>query len=277
LKREPSNLQHQTSNSPLIIDDYPLTPPDRKKLILLQSESTSATGKTQSYLLRPTRNDTSSNYEPKSLKYDDYQPSVDHRREYSSKSVISGPDKDIQELPSHGFITSPSAHVTQPDTISLKSNRYQSPQNKKHDDRHDTGTTTPAKPVRHGYQQQIRTDSPVLNIGTEKIIRQSATNEFATPFETRYIDQPNRDFHITSTRDDLRARNGGILLLPVLNSSRTYVFEKQSLPDRIRQSRTNGNFYLATSPALRSLNSSQIDDSEIDTFRQHEVLRSQVA
>ena len=129
----------------------------------------------------------------------------------------------------------------------------------------------------------------MYNIGTQSIIHQSPTNEFATPFKVRYVrDNDDEDFSLTNNqirsstlkRDDLRSRVNQILLLPVINSSRTYVFEKQSIPaSHLRQSRINGNFYLSTSPTLRSLNSSfQHDEPEInpDHFNGR-TLRSEVA
>ncbi|CAF1009832.1 unnamed protein product [Adineta steineri] len=54
--------------------------------------------------------------------------------------------------------------------------------------------------------------------------------------------------------------------MPVINSSRTYVVEKQTPPDNtIRKSRINRNFLLANPPTLRPLRKTyQSVDSGLD-------------
>ena len=161
-------------------------------------------------------------------------------------------DNDIRELPADGSISIRSTSLIQPDSIPRSRGQKKSPAR---------------IPLFHGEQRMTppRRDSSLLNFGTTHFQHQSPMNEIAMPLNIRYLSEPDDEFATdnfnirTSTwkRDALRDKANRILLLPVLNSSRTYVFEKQPLPERqLRQSRTNGNFYLATSPPLRSLNSS---------------------
>jgi hypothetical protein len=293
---KPVYSQHQPSTSPLLKPyDNLSTPPHQNDPYLLRSEPSSSTRK--SYILRPTQNDNYvSNYEEKPSKYDDsilndHKPSFDRRKDYTPKPVIHDHQTNryqyeqekqepyktshygvynnnyLNELPSDDLITNPSATVTQPDTFSRKYGQYQSSPPKTYDYRNDTGKSN-EYPIRHDYQRRtapIR-DSPTLHIGTEKTIRQSPANEVAHPFQTNYVVEPNLDFRKFLKPDT----NDRVLLLPVINSSRTYVFEKQSPSvNQIRQSRTNGNFYLASSPALHSLNSSlQVDESGSDPYTQ---------
>ncbi|CAF2399723.1 unnamed protein product [Rotaria sp. Silwood2] len=178
--------------------------------------------------------------------------------------------QDVAELRSDSSILLPSTNVTQPDTFPRVRRQLKLP----------TSQQNTESKLRHAQQQQIPSTntSLVLNIGTENIILQSPDNEFTVPFERQYVYEPNHDFTTeneqirssTLKRDDLRTRNIQKILLPILNSSRTYVIEKQPLHGNpVRQSQTNGNFYLATSPTLRSLNSSYLaDDSDINPLTQ---------
>ncbi len=197
-------------------------------------------------------------------------------------------EKFFRDLPTGGSISIPKSTVIEPDTLPRSHGQNKSPTHQKHD-RVQYREKIAESPLRHG-QQRIASigDSPPLNFGSENILYQSPNNEFTTPFETRYVHDTDDEFGTanndirssTLKRDGLRPRNNRILLLPVINSSRTYVFEKQALPgNHVRQSRINGNFYLATSPTLHSLNSSfQVDDSEIDSTNLNRYgLRSQVA
>lgn len=203
----------------------------------------------------------------------------------------------IRQLPTGGSISIPSTTVYQPDTLPRTSGQNKSPTHQKQDSVNNR-RKIPEFSLHHGQQRATSIiDSPVYNIGTQNILYQSPNNEVTIPFQTRYIHDSDVDDEFTTTnnnirsstlkRDSLISRNSRILLLPVLNSSRTYVFEKQSLPkNHIRQSKINGNFYLAASPTLRSLNTSfQNDESEIDPLTQMidstnlngHGLRSQVA
>jgi hypothetical protein len=154
-------------------------------------------------------------------------------------------ESDIRQLPRRDSIYIPQPVVIQPDTLPRIRRSQPSPTRPKCDGLDYTGGILELS-LQHGQQQRttpIR-DSPLLNIGTEKIIPQLPTSEYTVPFEVRYVDDPDG----TST---LGSRNNGTYIVPVLNSSRTHVF-----PDSpVRQSKSNGNFYLSTAPT-RSLNSS---------------------
>jgi hypothetical protein len=242
----------------------------------------------KNYRLRPVANDSyTNNYEEIPSKHDEsnsppYNRSFDRTKEYSPKPFTddrhrqaTSPkiarrsdeeeqypktttndeitnDSYIRELPSGGSVSIRSTSVIQPDSLPRSRGQKKSPVQ---------------LPLHHGQQHEtppIR-DSSLLNFGTTHVEHQSPMNEVAMPFNVRYLSDPDDEFSTdnfnirssTLKRDALRAKANRILLLPVLNSSRTHVFEKQSLSGRqMRQSRTNGNFYLATSPTLRSLNSS---------------------
>ncbi|CAF4466895.1 unnamed protein product [Rotaria socialis] len=160
--------------------------------------------------------------------------------------------------------------LNQPDSVSRfgqKNNLPISPKQNRFDD---------DPPLFHAQENQIPPiqTPPVYHIGTENIILQPVDNEFTVSFEEHYIyesdldsETDNNDYIRSSTlkRDDFRSKKNQTILLPALNSHRTYIFEKEFIqPNQARQANTNGNYYLATSPTLRSLNSSmQNDDSEI--------------
>ncbi len=307
--------QYQTLNSSLPKrQDYITISPYHDNYKVLRDDQSPSTRK--NYRLRPVQNDFyADNYEEIPTKHDgyispEYNRSFDRPKEYISKpftgdhyqrtSPTAEPRSDeeeqnitvnlneeipneeyMNELPSGGSISIRSTTVIQPDTLPRSYGQNKSPRHQKYD-RVDNRTKITESPLHHSVQRINSVhDSPVLNIGTEKIIYQSPDNEFTVPFKTRYIRDLNDGSNEFTTnnnsirsstlkRDDLRSRSNRILLLPVINSARTYVFEKQVLPaNYIRQSRTNGNFYLATSPPLRSLNSSfQIDNPEFDPLTQ---------
>ncbi|CAF4544182.1 unnamed protein product [Rotaria sp. Silwood1] len=185
----------------------------------------------------------------------------------------------IDELPNDTSILLPSTLVTHPDASQSVRRHLQLPISQDNVYFDDRIKNTESK-LHHAQEQQIplTNTSLVLNIGTENIISQSPDNEFTVPFERHYVYEPTPEFTTeneqfrssTLKRDDLTIRNMQKILLPVLNSSRTYVIEKQPLHGNpVRQSQTHGNFYLTTSPTLRSLNSSyQADDSEINPLTQ---------
>jgi len=231
----------------------------------------------KNYRLRPESNDSIANsYEKLNSRDDEIttpKSTINDRQKQQRTPIITALSNDndeyIRQLPRGDSISNPSESII----------------------RHDTLPRANQSPIRQLQQATTttRNDSQVYNIGTQSIIHQSPTNEFATPFKVRYVrDNDDEDFSLTNNqirsstlkRDDLRSRVNQILLLPVINSSRTYVFEKQSIPaSHLRQSRINGNFYLSTSPTLRSLNSSfQHDEPEInpDHFNGR-TLRSEVA
>ncbi|UJR36416.1 hypothetical protein I4U23_029139 [Adineta vaga] len=119
-------------------------------------------------------------------------------------------------------------------------------------------------PLSYGHQHKTppMRESPTLNIGTENFIRESPDNEFTTPLERDYIEDPNRSFHIDN-RNDPTSHKKRVVLLRVLNSAQTYVFEQQPSSNKnVHQSRTNKNFLLASSPTMQSFNSpARIHDS----------------
>jgi hypothetical protein len=153
-------------------------------------------------------------------------------------------ESDIRELPIRRSISIPQPVVIQPDTLPRTRRSQYSPPRPKRDGLDYTGKILEVS-LHHGQQQRTSMrDSPLLNIGTEHIIQQSPTNEYTIPFETRYISDSIR----SSTG---RSRSNNSIIVPVLNSPRTHLFPNSP----IRQSRSNGNFYLSSGPT-RSLNSS---------------------
>jgi hypothetical protein len=223
------------------------------------------------------------------------EPISDEEEHKGTLNFTNGvPNEDyIKQLPSGGSISIPSPTVIQPYSLPRSYGRNISPTYPKHERLDNRRKIPKSPPLHYGHRQRVPSIKDVLYIGSQNIIQQTPNNEVAAEFKIRYIEDDefttdNNNIHSsTLKRDDLRSRNNRILLLPVLNSSRTYVFEKQSVPrHQMRQSRTNGNFYLATSPTLRSLDSSfQVDESEIDPLTQMidsdqltgHALRSQVA
>ena len=225
----------------------------------------------RSFLLRPGRGDdhrsipsrTSSmhdistkNHDPQGQQYtrkpykdDDYvsiisppEESYYERRPKGSASEIRHGSYS-EKLRPHESISIVPATVNQPDTLP-RPHRHQ----------------TPTRDTSSGFPQQVsgttqdprqqdpfNRRSPKLHRADENILGTSGSNETTTPFENRYINQPNRDFASASHSSPSGAKT---FLLPVLNSSRTYVFERNALPaGQALQSTSNGNFYLASPPA----------------------------
>jgi hypothetical protein len=154
-------------------------------------------------------------------------------------------ESDIRQLPVRGSISIPQPVVIQPDSLPRPRRSQYSPPRPKRDGLDYTGKMLEVS-LHHGQQQRSRSarSSPLLNIGTEHIIHQSPTNEYSIPFETRYVYDSLRS-------SSYRSRSNSSIILPVLNSPRTHIFTNNP----VRQSRSNGNFYLSTAPP-RSLSSS---------------------
>jgi hypothetical protein len=150
-------------------------------------------------------------------------------------------ESHIRQLPRGGSITIPQPVIIQPDTLPRSRRLQPSPTRAKRDGLDYTGNVLEL-PIRHGQQQRTTSvlNSPVLNIGTEHIIRQSPVNEYTTPFETRYVYGSDRS-----------SINNRPRIITTLNSPRTNMYSNSP----VRQSKSNGNFYLSPAPP-HSLNSS---------------------
>jgi hypothetical protein len=149
-------------------------------------------------------------------------------------------DSHILELPRGGSISIHQPVIIQPDTLPRIRRTQHSPTRPKHDGLDYTGKNLEL-PLRHGQQQQAThtLNSPLLNIGTEHFIHQPPTNEYTTPFETRYVYGSDRSS--TTNRPNI---------ISALHSPRTHLFSNSP----VHQSKSNGNFYLSTAPS-HSLNS----------------------
>ncbi|CAF1229518.1 unnamed protein product [Adineta steineri] len=123
------------------------------------------------------------------------------------------------------------------------------------------------QPIHYAEQKQIPpvTEPRPLHFGTQNIITHPPNNEVATPIEKEIIYERNRSFTFNN-HENLNSKKRPLFLMPVINSSRTYVVEKQTPPDNtIRKSRINRNFFLANPPTLRPLRKTyQSVDSGID-------------
>ena len=297
------------------LDTNPLKHPDYTKQEFLEDSYRATrdhepTSTRKSYRLRPDpKNSYSNNRESSSSPLNhnsnrpkEYTPKIhtdDRRRRSASPSKSHRSDRDdqypnqlpderfLQELPKGGSVSIPSTTVLQPETISRSRDQKKSSAYRIQD-HFDGNRPTSQKPLHHAHERQasLNGNSRILNFATRSIAHQPFPDEVAVPFNIRYIEEPDGEFatndsHLRSStwkRDDLRARTNQIVLLPVLNSSRTHILEKQTLRSgqHLRQSQTNGNFYLATSPTVHQLySSSNIDDSE--QFIQPTTLRSEVA
>ena len=183
-------------------------------------------------------------------------------------------EQDVRQLPGNGSISIPQPMIIQPDTLPRTRRPQRSPPRLHRDGLDYTGSNVEV-PLHRGQQQRSHSisNSPLLNIGTERVIHQSPANEIATPFETFYVYES--DGTRTLTRSQFRTSRNGSLRRPVLNSSRTHHFQRDSFGDSsapVRQSRTNGNFYLS-SPPLRSVNSSfRLDITREDPWREYLLL-----
>lgn len=166
-------------------------------------------------------------------------------------------EQDIRQLPGNGSISIPQPLIIQPDTLPRTRRSNLSPTRPGRDGLDYTGSNLEV-PLHRGQIQRTLSirNSPLLNIGTERILHQSPANEIATPFETFYVYES--DGTSTLTRNQYRTSRDNSVRRPVLNSSRTHHFQRDSFgdtPASVRQSRTNGNFFLS-SPPMRSINSS---------------------
>jgi hypothetical protein len=169
-------------------------------------------------------------------------PSLD---EYEQRNRFDIPEEPyIRQLPSRGSISIPQPVVIQPDSLPRQRRSEHSSTHSKRDGLDYTGKILEVS-LHHGRQQRTTSirNSPLLNIGTEHVLYQPPTTEYTIPFETRYISDSTRS-------SSVRSRSNSTIVVPVLNSPRTHLFTNNSL----RQSRSNGNFFLST-PAPRSLNS----------------------
>jgi hypothetical protein len=176
---------------------------------------------------------------------DHYVQTTSSLDEYEQRNMYDGSDEPyIRQLPSRGSISIPQPVVIQPDSLPRTRRPEHSPTYSKRDGLDYTGKILEVS-LHHGRQQRTTSirNSPLLHIGTEHIIHQTPTNEYSIPFETRYVTDSMR----SST---CRSKSNSTIIVPVLNSPRTHLFTNNSL----RQSRSNGNFFLSPAPQ-RSLNS----------------------
>ena len=168
--------------------------------------------------------------------------------------VIDLPEEtDIRQLPRGGSISMPHPVFYQPDTLPRSRREHHSSPRPKRDGLDYTGKILEVT-VRHDHHHHQRS-TPVLNIGTEHIIQPAPVHEYAVPFEIEYVDESDRSSK--STRQEFKSHTPGSVVVPVINSSRTHLFHKEPLGQHgaLRQSRSNGNFFLTAGP-VRSLNSS---------------------
>lgn len=147
----------------------------------------------------------------------------------------------IRQLPRRNSTYIPYQLFVQPDTLPRPRRSHHSPVRSRREGLDYTGNILEVS-LHHGHQQRMTdaSDSPVLHIGTEHVLPQTSTNEFTVPFETRYI-------HDSFSR----SRNSSPFMWSAFESIRS----RLSTRSPVRQSISNGNFYLSTAPT-RSLNSS---------------------
>ena len=176
---------------------------------------------------------------------DHYVQTTSTLDDYDQRDTYDNPEElFVRQLPVRGSISIHQPVVVQPDSLPRPRRSHHSPTHPKRDGLDYTGKILEVS-LHHGRQERTtsRRDSPLLNIGTQHIVHQTPTDEYTIPFETRYITDSVR----SST---LRSRSNSTIVVPVLNSPRTHLFTNNSL----RQSRSNGNFFLSSAPP-RSLNS----------------------
>lgn len=311
-RRTPTSDYQKLDNNPLRYTDY--TKQDVIEGDHRATRDYEPTSTRKNYRLRPDPNDSfPNNYEENPSKHNEssssplihslsrpkeYTPKIytDDRRRSVSPSRSHRSDRNdqhpdeflheryLRELPKGGSVSIPSTTVLQPETTprSHKQKKPSAPSIQNHFDR-----SKPVPQLHRAHERQTSADrnSLLLNFATSHIDHQPFPEEVAIPFDIRYTQEPERRFSdhnlpfrsSTSKRDDLRTRSNQIVLLPVLNSSRTHILEKQSFRgSNLRQSRSNGNFYLAPSPTVHQFNSSSnIDDS--DQFNHSTTFQSQVA
>ena len=183
-------------------------------------------------------------YEPRPYMADHYVQTTPTVDDYEPRTTFDLPEEPlIRQLAGRSSISIPQPFVVQPPTLPRRSNR--SPTRPIRDGLDYTGKILEVS-LHHGHQQRTNSirHSPALNIGTEHILNQSPTNEYTIPFETRYI--------YDSLRSSIgRSRRNSSNMLPTSTPPRTHLYADNSL----RQSRSNGNFYLS-SPPPRPFNSS---------------------
>ncbi|CAF0885690.1 unnamed protein product [Adineta ricciae] len=178
-------------------------------------------------------------------------PTNDDDEHYNSYEYSN--DSDIRQLPRRTSTYIPQPIVIQPDTLPRPQRSRYSPTRPKRDGLDYTGNILELS-LHHGQQQRTTPipGSPVLHIGTENVILQSSTDEYTIPFETRYI------------HDSFPSRTGkdSPFISTIRDSPQTRLFSSSS---PVRQSKSNGNFFLTTAPT-RSLNSSFRLEISADDF-----------
>jgi len=147
----------------------------------------------------------------------------------------------VRELPGNRSIDYRQQTIVQPPTLPRPRRSHPSPTRTKRDGIDYTGSNLEVSLHRaQQHRMTSRENSPMLNIGTERLVRQPSMNEYAIPFESpQYVeDEDQTSFMRTRRRTTSLGRN-----------------ETEHDHSPVRQSRSNGNFYL-TSPPIRSVNSS---------------------
>lgn len=173
--------------------------------------------------------------EPRPYMADHYVQTTPTADEYEQRLMFDLPEEPlIRQLPGRSSISIPQPFVVQPPTLPRRANR--SPTRPKRDGLDYTGKILEVS-LHHGQQQRTNSirHSPPLNIGTEHILHQSPTNEYTIPFETRYVYDSLR----SSTG---QSRRNSSTMLPTSTPPRTHLYTDNS----IRQSQSNGNFYLSS-------------------------------
>ncbi|CAF1637184.1 unnamed protein product [Rotaria magnacalcarata] len=175
-------------------------------------------------------------------------PTVDDDDEHGN-TFDNGEESFIRQLPRSGSISISQPVIIQPDTLPRRHQPQASPTRPTRDGLDYTGNILEVS-LHHGQLQRTASirDSHLLNIGTENILNQPAAHEYATPFETRFI-------YESDSSSTLRSRKNGSMIAPVLNSARTHMLTRSP----VRQSRSNGNFYLSTAPSRSSNSSLRVD------------------
>lgn len=156
----------------------------------------------------------------------------------------------LRQLPRSGSISIPQSILTQPDTLPRRRQQQPSPPRQKRDGLDYTGNILEVSLHRGQFQRTASfRDSPLLNIGTEHIVDHPNANEYAIPFETRFI-------YDSDSASNTRSRANGSIVAPVLNSARTHAFNSNP---SVHQSRSNGNFFLSSPPPRSSNPSLRVD------------------
>ena len=174
---------------------------------------------------------------------DRYMQTVPTRDNFAEHEMsINFPEEeDVRQLPGNRSIDLRPPTIVQPPTLPRPRRSHQSPTRTKRDGIDYTGGNLEVS-LHRAQQRRMtsRENSPLLNIGTERILRQPSMNEYAVPFHSpQYIEEDDSG---SSTRGRRRTAS---------------LARNEAEPDHspVRQSRSNGNFFL-TSPPIRSVNSS---------------------